>query len=79
MGTAEYERVIEAIQEQITSGQLQPGDRLPSIAKLAEQYETSRTTVKDALRILHRERWTRGQQGKATFVVGVPESRQRGE
>lgn len=72
MGTAEYERVIEAIQEQIRSGQLQPGDRLPSIVKLAEQFGVSKTTVKTALLTLHRERWTRGQQGKAVYVIGVP-------
>lgn len=72
VGNAEYVRVIEAIQEQIRSGLLVPGDRLPSIAKLAEQYDVSKTTVKTALAILHREGWTRGQQGKATYVVGVP-------
>jgi len=75
MGTAGYQRVIEAIQEQIRSGQLKPGQPLPSIVKLAELYETSQTSVKDALRILHREGWTRGQQGKGTYVVGVPEGR----
>lgn len=72
MGTAEYERVITAIQEQIRSGALQPGTPLPTIARLAEDYDVSPTTIKTALAILHREGWTRGVQGRATYVVGVP-------
>lgn len=36
----------------VSSGQLQPGDRLPSERALAEQFTVSRNTVREALRML---------------------------
>ena len=35
--------------KQITGGELRPGDRLPSIVSLAQQYEVALTTVRKAL------------------------------
>lgn len=46
------EDVVEQIEQVILSGQLQPGDRLPSERELAEQFGLSRMTIRDALRIL---------------------------
>lgn len=69
---ADYERLIDDIERRIASGELKPGEKLPSIRELAEQYETSQTTVKDALRILRREGTVRTQQGKGTWVADQP-------
>ncbi len=46
------EKVIGQVEEAIFSGQLSPGDRLPSERELAERFELSRMTVRDALRVL---------------------------
>jgi GntR family transcriptional repressor for pyruvate dehydrogenase complex len=46
------DEVAEQIEQAILSGQLSPGDRLPSERELAEQFGLSRITVRDALRIL---------------------------
>lgn len=66
---SDYQRVIDSIEEKIASGALKPGDRLPSIAQLAAEYNTSRTTVTNALAILRARGIVRGHQGKATFVA----------
>jgi DNA-binding GntR family transcriptional regulator len=71
---SDWERVHDGISGKIASGAegYAPGNRLPTIAGLAAEYATSQTTVKLALTLLGREGWTRGHQGKATFVADHP-------
>jgi DNA-binding GntR family transcriptional regulator len=71
---AEYERVYAGIAEKITGGVkgYHPGDRLPTIEQLRVEYDVSATTVKTALTLLGRDGWTRGIQGKGTFVAANP-------
>ncbi len=40
------------IREQIVAGELRPGDKLPAERDLAEQFNVSRTAVREALRVL---------------------------
>lgn len=47
-----FEAVADQIRGQLTSGALQPGDRLPPERELAEQFSLSRNTVREALRSL---------------------------
>ena len=53
---ARYNRVfqdlVHQIQEAITDGRLQPGDRLPSQRELVELFQTSRASIREALRVL---------------------------
>jgi GntR family transcriptional regulator, transcriptional repressor for pyruvate dehydrogenase complex len=51
-----YEQLADQLRERITSGQLAPGDRLPSETALAEQSGVSRSTVREALRTLEQAR-----------------------
>ena len=46
------DKIINQIRELITSGQLKPGDRLPSERKLSEKLGVGRTHLKEALRKL---------------------------
>lgn len=46
--------IFDDIKEQIISGKLLPGDRLPSERSLMELYGRSRTTVREALQLLDR-------------------------
>lgn len=46
------EDVVDQIEQAILSGQLPPGERLPSERDLAEQFGLSRMTIRDALRVL---------------------------
>lgn len=47
-----YEQLAGLLRERITSGDLREGDRLPSETALAKQAGVSRSTVREALRIL---------------------------
>jgi GntR family transcriptional regulator, transcriptional repressor for pyruvate dehydrogenase complex len=47
-----YEQLADALRERIQAGALREGDRLPSETKLAAQAGVSRSTVREALRIL---------------------------
>ncbi|WP_020669027.1 FadR/GntR family transcriptional regulator [Amycolatopsis nigrescens] len=47
-----YERVVEQIEQAVLSGRLSPGQRLPSERDLMAQFQVSRSTVREALRVL---------------------------
>ncbi|RYF40291.1 MAG: FadR family transcriptional regulator [Comamonadaceae bacterium] len=47
-----FEEVALQIRDQLASGALMPGDRLPPERELAEQFQLSRNTVREALRSL---------------------------
>jgi GntR family transcriptional regulator len=63
-----YSRLRQAIRDRVTSGEWRPGEQIPTIRQLGEQYGVSRITVVQALDSLAREgilvRW----QGKGVFV-----------
>lgn len=48
------ERIAESLRESIVKGEIRPGERLQEI-EIAEQYQTSRTPVREALRQLESE------------------------
>lgn len=47
-----FDELMLRIRSLIDSGKLRPGDRLPSERSLAQQFEVSRNTVREALRML---------------------------
>jgi DNA-binding FadR family transcriptional regulator len=50
-----YENVVAQIEEGILSDRLKPGDRLPSERKLTEVFQTSRRTLREAMRVLEQK------------------------
>ena len=59
-----FQGVVDQIQAAILQGDLGPGDQLPSEMKLKEMFNTSRGTVREALRVLE-------QKGLIEIKVGV--------
>jgi GntR family transcriptional regulator len=47
-----YRELAAALRQEIVSGQLTPGNRLPSELRLVEQFKVSRVTVREATRLL---------------------------
>lgn len=50
-----FEDVVEQIQRAIISGRLKNGDRLPPERELREMLQTSRSTIREALRVLEQK------------------------
>jgi GntR family transcriptional regulator, transcriptional repressor for pyruvate dehydrogenase complex len=50
-----YQDIVVQIEERILSDHLMPGDRLPSERKLTEVFQTSRRTLREAMRILEQK------------------------
>jgi GntR family transcriptional regulator len=52
---APWRQVAKIYRDRIESGQLQPGDRLPSIRSLSQEYEIAATTAQKVLEYLRNE------------------------
>lgn len=63
-----YEIIYQKIQHEMASGQLKMGDKLPSERELAAQYGVSRTSIREALRLLELGNLIEVRQGDGTFV-----------
>ena len=66
---ATYELVSEQIRRAIHIGTYLPGDKLPAERQLAEQMGVSRTTVREALRVLEGEGYVESHRGAAGGIV----------
>ncbi|MDI5937163.1 MULTISPECIES: winged helix-turn-helix domain-containing protein [Micromonospora] len=69
---AKYERVAEAIREQIRSGKLAVGDKLPSTAELKAEYDVSYGSIRGAMLVLKTEGLVEGRQGEGVYVKAKP-------
>ncbi|MEO1438730.1 MAG: FadR/GntR family transcriptional regulator [Bacteroidota bacterium] len=65
------DRIIKQIRDLITSGQLNPGDRLPSERKLAEVFGVGRSQVRDALAKLEFYGILKTLPQSGTVVAGI--------
>lgn len=68
-GLPKYLRVCRMIEEEIDSGRMKPGDRLPSELELTQVLPTSLGTVQKALQALAERGLVLREQGKGTFIA----------
>jgi DNA-binding GntR family transcriptional regulator len=64
-----FRLIVDDIAGKISSGELKPGDKLPSTSQLAATYGVSNNTAYRALVILHDRDLIIGQQGRGTYVA----------
>lgn len=64
-----YEQIVKQIKNQIINGELQQGDALPSIRKLAKELQISVITSKRAYEELEKEGFIDTVGGKGCFVA----------
>ncbi|MFC4005186.1 FadR/GntR family transcriptional regulator [Prauserella oleivorans] len=69
-----YERVVEQIEHAVLTGRLAPGTRLPSERELMAQFEVSRSTVREALRVLQAAGVVRSRAGDPRGPEVLPPS-----
>ena len=65
------EAAIEQVRQLIATGQLQPGQRLPPEAELADLLGTGKSTVREAVRALATARVLDVRRGDGTFVTSL--------
>lgn len=66
-----YLQLVRILQEQIASGELRPGDRIPSEAQLCKFHDVSPMTVRRAINILVDQGAVITEQGRGTFVKSL--------
>jgi GntR family transcriptional regulator, transcriptional repressor for pyruvate dehydrogenase complex len=69
-----YERIVEQVEDALASGELRPGQRLPSERELVGQFEVSRSTVREALRVLESNGVVRSRPGDPNGPEVLPYS-----
>ncbi|WP_164553291.1 FadR/GntR family transcriptional regulator [Brevibacillus marinus] len=66
-----YEKIVEQIRGLIQAGKLKPGDRLPGERELAESLGCSRTSLREAFRVLESEGLIVSKPGGGRFIQQV--------
>lgn len=67
-----YTQIADGIREQILSGILQTGDKLPSVREMATELTINPNTIQRSYRELEMQGWIATVPGKGCFVCGVP-------
>ncbi len=63
-----YQLIVEQIQGMILSGELKAGDKLPSERDMAETFEASRSSIREAVRSLEILGIIESRQGEGNFI-----------
>ena len=66
-GKPKYFSLMEQLRNDIVSGAIRPGEKLPSENELSQKYSLSRHTVRKALGILEQDGYVEAFHGKGTF------------
>lgn len=69
--TAIYEQIVKQMQASIVSGEVRPGELLPSIRSLASDLQVSVITTKRVYEELEKEGLIRSVAGKGFYVCDV--------
>ena len=70
-----YVQLADAVAAQITDGTYRPGDRIPSVRRLREQFGVSLTTVLDACRVLEDRGLVRSRPQSGHYVTDASRAR----
>lgn len=63
-----YEDIVDELLNRIGSGQLRPGDKLPSERDLAESFNVSRAAIREAIRSLEHMGCIESRIGDGTYI-----------
>jgi len=67
-----YTQITDGIRDQILSGILRAGDKLPSVREMASELTINPNTIQRSYRELEMQGWIASVPGKGCFVCGVP-------
>lgn len=64
-----YTKIADAIMQYIKDNNLKNGDKIPSERELAQEFDTSRNSVREALRVLEKDHIIEVKMGKGAFIT----------
>ena len=67
-----YLQVVERIKERLASGELRPGDQLPTVRSLAQELRVNFNTIARAYRLMDESGIISTQQGRGTYILEMP-------
>jgi GntR family transcriptional regulator len=67
-----YYQLFQILKQQIDSGDLKPGDIIPTENEFVDKYDISRATVRQAILQLVNDGYLRREKSKGTFVTTPP-------
>lgn len=70
-----YQQIMDTMKQQIASGELKAGEKLPSVRELALEAGVNPNTMQKALAVLEREGLLYSQRTAGRFVAGREEMR----
>ena len=63
-----HEQIVDRLREQLATGKLPQGTRMPTVRELAEVLQVHFNTIARAYRQLEKEGWLSTRPGRGTFV-----------
>jgi GntR family transcriptional regulator len=70
-----YAQIVERVERLVATGELRPGDQLPTVRRLAQDLGVNFNTVARAYAVLHNAGVISAQHGRGTFVRDRPDER----
>ncbi|MFN3309565.1 MAG: GntR family transcriptional regulator [Anaerolineales bacterium] len=67
-----YLQIVEQIRQKVASGELKPGDQLPTVRQLAAELRVNFNTVARAYRLLDEAGLISTQHGRGTYIWETP-------
>ena len=67
-----YVQIVDQIRQMVVSGELKPGDQLPTVRQLATELRVNFNTVARAYRVLDEAGLISTQQGRGTYIWEAP-------
>lgn len=67
-----YIQIVEQVRQKVVSGDLKPGDQLPTVRSLASDLRINFNTVSRAYRLLDEAGIISTQQGRGTYILEMP-------
>jgi GntR family transcriptional regulator len=69
LGTPIYVQIMEQIKQHIASGELEPGDQLPTVRQMAADLRVNFNTIARAYRLLDESGIISTQHGRGTYIA----------
>ena len=71
-GVPSYVQIVDQVQALLASGELKPGDQLPTVRQLASELRVNFNTIARAYRMLDDAGLISTQQGRGTYLLDTP-------